>query len=145
MSENKYKIITTVLLIAITLLLGYLAFGMYKVVGAIPKQISTQEILDKLYAHTELSKYKGTTPQAMTQVTPENIQQLAQQIQGLDQSYLGAIAIGFPDRIIMYDYNSDTILANIPVTAQQPQSPEAAGQTAPSAPKTSTATVTSTK
>lgn|SRR3989338_5474508 len=142
MPENKFKITLIVLLVVITLLTGYIAFGMYKVVKALPTTLLAEEVLGKLYAHNELEQYRDTKPQALVQITPNNVESLAQQIPGLDASYVGAFAVGFADRIVLYDYSSDTILANIPLPKQAPQNLEAVGQAAP---KQSTTTVQSVK
>jgi hypothetical protein len=131
MLKGRFEEISIGLLVIMVILLGYLSFGMHSIIKSIPKPLSTEEILEKLYDHDEFKSYVGTQPQALVQISANNIEQLTQQIPGLDERYIGALAIGFEDRIVLYDYGSDTVLANIPLSKQPVQSTAPAQTQAP--------------
>lgn len=88
-----------------------------------PAGTSVNEFLGKLTAHEELSAYKNMAPVNIVQITNNNIADLQAQIQGLDTSYLGSYIIQYSDRMIIYDFEKDTITANLQMQTPQSQLP----------------------
>jgi hypothetical protein len=78
-----------------------------------PNTISVNDFLTKLTAHNELTKYRGIVPDTIVQINQQNLVTLAQQITGLDQSYIGAFIIQYPEEIIIYDLGNDKIIAQL--------------------------------
>ena len=86
-----------------------------------PEGISVNEFLQKLTAHAELTDYKDIAPSNVVQITNNNIANLQGQIQGIDISYLGNYIVQYPDRIIIYNFETDQITANIQMQTPQEQ------------------------
>jgi len=94
--------------------------GMKKILN--PAVIKGEDITKKATAHSELSAYSNTAPLNIVQITSSNLVTLQSQIQGLDTSYIGKFLIQYPDRIVVYDFEKDSIDAQISI--QQSQIPE---------------------
>lgn len=75
--------------------------------------VSVNDFLTKLTVHDEVAKYKGVVPDTIVQVTQENLATLSQQINGLDQSYIGAFIVQYPEEIIIYDFGNDKLVAQL--------------------------------
>jgi hypothetical protein len=90
--------------------------------AAVSNSITVDDFLQKLISHPEASAYAGVAPLNIIQVNNNNLANLQSQISGLDVSYVGSFLVQFPDSILIYDYNQDTVVGTIPL-AQQPQLP----------------------
>ena len=94
--------------------------GMKKILN--PDVIKGEDVTKKATSHSELSDYSNTVPLNIVQITSSNLATLQSQIQGLDMSHLGKFLIQYPDRIVLYDFEKDSIDAQINI--QQSQIPE---------------------
>jgi len=68
-----------------------------------------QDILLKLTAHKGLESYKNIRPDVI-KITQQNINNLMQQIDGLDETKIGNYIINYQDLVILYDYTKDIII-----------------------------------
>lgn len=78
----------------------------------------------KLTAHGELADYKDASPLNIIRIDNANLANLQAQINGLDVSFIGSYVIQYTDRLFIYNFETDKIMANIPVQTQQQQLPQ---------------------
>jgi len=112
------------ILILATLVVGVLVLlNTRQITGAVVSQtISANDFIAKLTAHQEASKYAGSNPLNIIQITSSNLANLQSQVNGLDTSYLGNFLVQYSDSVLVYDYTGDAIKGVIPLQ-QQPQLP----------------------
>ena len=83
-----------------------------KVINSLRLEPAPADLLDKLTAHANLASYKGVTPQII-KINSENVDQLRQQIAALTSQHIGQYILNYPDRLVVYDYDKDTISLNV--------------------------------
>ena len=119
--KGVFQYIKLVLIIA-TLIVGVLILlKTNQITGAAVAQqaISIEDFLSKLTSHPEAQAYVGVSPLNVIQINSNNLPNLQAQIAGLDISYVGSFLVQYPDAIVIYDYNKDTVRGT--VALQQPQ------------------------
>ena len=75
----------------------------------VPKTVGVNDFLKKLTAHPEMKGYVGVAPLNIVQINTNNFANLQSQISGLDTSYVGNFIVHYTDRIVVYDYDNDTL------------------------------------
>ncbi len=110
-----------VLLVIVTLIVSIFALvNVYQLKKSINQRaITIDDFLKKLTSHIEMKSYVGVAPLNVVQINNDNFANLQAQISGLDISYIGNFIVQYTDRIVVYDYDKDTIRGN--VALQQPQ------------------------
>ena len=91
-----------------------------KIINMQEIELAPADLLDKLTSNTELENYKGIRPNLIIKVNKDNLENLKQQINGLDESFLGTYILNYNDRIVIYDYQANQIKSNIALQAQAP-------------------------
>lgn len=82
-------------------------------------RVNVADFMAKLTAHNESAKYKGIIPNTILQVNQQNLATLSKQIVGLDENYIGAFVIQYPEEVVIYDFGNDKILAQLSLPKQQ--------------------------
>lgn len=109
------------LLLAAALVISIMALvNVYKIKNTItPKTASVDDFLKKLTSHAEMKGYIGVSPLNIVQISSNNLASLQSQINGLDVSYIGNFIVQYSDRVVVYDYDKDTLRGTAGL--QQPQ------------------------
>jgi len=71
-----------------------------------------QDLLLKLIAHEGLENYANQQPNII-RITSQNLENLKQQVNGIDETHIGNYIVSYQDLVILYDYIQDTILDSI--------------------------------
>jgi len=91
-----------------------------KIVNVQEVELAPADLLDKITANQALSGYKGVTPRLVIKVNKDNLENLKQQISGLNESFIGDYIVNYDDRVVIFDYESGNIVYDIPLQAQLP-------------------------
>lgn len=92
-----------------------------KIVNIREIEMAPADLLDKLAADPQLAAYKGIRPAAVIKVSQDNLENLKQQINGLDETFIGNYIISYSDRIVIYNYEAGQIVSNIALQAPAQQ------------------------
>ncbi|MDP7141449.1 MAG: hypothetical protein QF362_01305 [Candidatus Woesearchaeota archaeon] len=71
-----------------------------------------QDLLLKLIAHEGLENYANQQPNII-EITSQNLENLKQQINGIDETQIGNYIVSYQDLVLLYDYMQDTVLDSI--------------------------------
>ncbi|MAG08536.1 hypothetical protein CMO89_03615 [Candidatus Woesearchaeota archaeon] len=83
-----------------------------EIVNVIIPETIPQDLLVKLTAHGGLEDYMNQRP-SVVKITQQNLNNLQQQINGLDETQIGNYIVSYEDLVILYDYTNDMILDSI--------------------------------
>lgn len=81
------------------------------------------DLIQKFLAHNINTTYRNQQPDVV-KITEDNILELARQIEGLKKEHLGSYVLAYPDMVYLYDYNSDEVLAELPLNSGEKTVPE---------------------
>tara|TARA_Y100000310_G_scaffold344240_1_gene455912 strand:- start:2170 stop:3015 length:846 start_codon:yes stop_codon:yes gene_type:complete len=83
-----------------------------KIVNIMAFETVPQDLLLKLIAHEGLENYANQQPNII-EITSQNLENLKQQVNGIDETHIGNYIVSYQDLVILYDYIQDTILDSI--------------------------------
>lgn len=89
----------------------------------VPRTLSADDFLRRLTSHDEMKAYVGVAPLNIIQITDNNLANLQSQISGLDTSHVGSFIVQYNDRIVIYDYDKDTMRGTVGFQQPKPQLP----------------------
>ncbi|MBL7147553.1 MAG: hypothetical protein ISS82_01890 [Nanoarchaeota archaeon] len=126
--KKKYMVIPDIIgyliLIICIISLGVSSYTLYelkKPTQSSQQGIAIEQFLAKLTAHDELSDYRNIPPLNVVRIDNTNLANLQAQIDGLDSSFIGSYVVQYTGRLLIYNFETDKIMANVPIQPQQQQ------------------------